>query len=95
MKLTEDQIEESLAASDGWKREESKWIVKKYRFRTFLDGINFVNLIAQASEQLNHHPFISIDYKMVTLRMTTWHDGGLTELDFTAAAAFDRAYVRE
>lgn len=95
MKLTEEQIEERLAASGGWKREDGKWIVKKYRFRTFLGGIDFVNLIAQASEQLNHHPFISIDYKMVTLRMTTWRDGGLTELDFTAAAAFDRAYALE
>ena len=95
MKLTEEQIEERLAASGGWKREDGKWIVKKYRFRTFLNAIDFVNLIAQSSEQLNHHPFISIDYKMVTLRMTTWYDGGLTELDFTAAAAFDRAYARE
>ncbi|MGM0883133.1 MAG: 4a-hydroxytetrahydrobiopterin dehydratase [Bacillota bacterium] len=95
MKLTEEQIEESLAASDGWKREDGKWIVKKYRFRTFLDGIEFVNRVAQASEKLNHHPFISIDYKMVTLRMTTWHDGGLTELDFIAAAEFDRAFMSD
>lgn len=95
MKLTEEQIEVRLAASGGWKREDGKWIVKKYRFRTFLNSIDFVNLLAEASEQLNHHPLISIDYKMVTLRMTTWHDGGLTELDFTAAAAFDRAYAHE
>lgn len=92
MKLTEDQIVESLNAAKGWKREDGKWIVKKYRFRSFLDAIAFVNLTAEASEGLNHHPFIAIDYKMVTLRMTSWHDGGLTELDFTAAAAFDHAY---
>lgn len=95
MKLTEVQIEESLSASDGWKREDGKWIVKKYRFRAFLDGIEFVNRVAQASEELNHHPFISIDYKMVTLRMTTWHDGGLTELDFKAAAEFDCAFMSD
>jgi 4a-hydroxytetrahydrobiopterin dehydratase len=95
MKLIEAEIEKRLAATEGWKREDGKWIVKKYRFLTFIGAIQFVNLIAEASERLNHHPFISIDYKMVTLRMTTWHDGGLTELDFTAAAAFDAAYVRE
>ncbi|CAM4087119.1 4a-hydroxytetrahydrobiopterin dehydratase [Paenibacillus alkaliterrae] len=95
MKLTEEQVEEKLAALDGWKREDGKWIVKKYRFRAFLDGIAFVNRVAEASEQLNHHPFIAIDYKMVTLRMTTWKDGGLTELDFKAAAQFDRVYKND
>ena len=93
MKLTEAEIEKSLAEIEGWKRVDGKWIVKKYRFPAFLEGIAFVNRVAQASEQLNHHPFISIDYKMITLRMTTWHDGGLTQLDFTAAAAFDHAYA--
>lgn len=93
MKLTEPEIEKSLAACEGWKREDGKWIIKKYRFKSFPSAIAFVNEVAQASERLNHHPFIAIDYKMVTLRMTTWHDGGLTELDFTAAAAFDLAYA--
>lgn len=94
MKLTSEQIEEKLVSSDGWKLEDTKWIVKKYRFRTFMDAVSFVNDVAEASERLNHHPFISIDYKMVTLRMTSWHAGGLTELDFTAAAAFDEGYAK-
>lgn len=92
MKLTEEQIEQRIAANEGWKREDGKWIVRKYRFRAFLSGVAFVNRVAEASERIKHHPFISIDYKMVTLRMTTWSDGGLTELDFSAAAEFDRLY---
>jgi 4a-hydroxytetrahydrobiopterin dehydratase len=93
MRLTETEIESSLAACEGWKREDGRWIIKKYRFPTFLKGVAFVNEIAEAAEQLNHHPFISIDYKMVTLRMTNWHSGGLTELDFKAAAAFDQIFA--
>jgi 4a-hydroxytetrahydrobiopterin dehydratase len=58
-----------------------------------MQAIGFVNAVAREAERLNHHPFISIDYKVVTLRMTSWHAGGLTELDFTAAAAFDAAYT--
>ena len=92
MKLSDEQIEKKLSACEGWKRTDGKWIVKKYRFRTFMNAIGFVNQVAEQSERLNHHPFISVDYKMVTLRLTTWHDGGLTELDFTAAAAFDHAF---
>lgn len=95
MKLSEAEIEQGLTKIEGWKREDGKWLVKKYRFPTFPEGITFVNEVAEASEQLNHHPFISIDYKMVTLRMTTWRDGGLTALDFKAAAAFDLAYTRD
>lgn len=67
---------------------------QKYQLPTFLKGITFVNEVAEAAEQLNHHPFISIDYKIVTLRITNWHIGGLTELDFKAAAAFDQAFAR-
>lgn len=95
MKLTEQEIVEKLAERAGWNREDGKWIVKKYRFRAFMDGIEFVNRVAEASESLKHHPFIAIDYKMVTLRMTTWVDGGLTKLDFEAAEAFDEAFKVE
>ena len=91
MRLSEEQIEAKLAAGGGWVREDGKWIVKKYRFRAFMDAIAFVNRVAEEAERLNHHPFISIDYKLVTLRLTSWHAGGLTELDFVAAEAFDRA----
>lgn len=93
MLLTEEQVESMMPGLDGWKREDGKWIVRKYRFRSFPEAIGFVNRVAEAAERLNHHPFISIDYKLVGLRMTSWHAGGLTALDFEAAAAFDRAFA--
>jgi 4a-hydroxytetrahydrobiopterin dehydratase len=93
-KLTEERIHELLtAAASEWTREDGKWIVRKYRFREFLQAVAFVNEVAQEAERLNHHPFIAIDYKLVTLRLTSWHAGGLTELDFTAAASFDAKFA--
>lgn len=92
MKLRNEEIEERLAASNGWRKEDEKWIVKKFRFSSYLDGIAFVNRVAEVAEHLNHHPFISIDYKLVTLRITSWHAGGLTALDFTSAEQFEAAY---
>ncbi|XEC92930.1 4a-hydroxytetrahydrobiopterin dehydratase [Paenibacillus tarimensis] len=94
MKLTEVEINDKLSSAEGWRLEEGKWIVKKYRFKAYLEGIGFVNRVAQAAERLNHHPFISIDYKLITLRLTSWSAGGLTGLDFTAAAEFDREYAQ-
>lgn len=92
MKLNEDQIKEKLVSFDGWAFENSKWIVKKYRFREFMQGIQFVNTVARIAEEQDHHPMISIDFKLVTLKLTSWHASGLTELDFTAAASYDQAH---
>ncbi|WP_248929174.1 4a-hydroxytetrahydrobiopterin dehydratase [Paenibacillus hamazuiensis] len=93
MKLTEEQLGERLAQAEGWSREDGKWIVKKYRFPAFMQGIAFVNEVARIAEELNHHPMIAIDYKMVTLRLTSWSEGGLTELDFQSAERYDAAYL--
>jgi 4a-hydroxytetrahydrobiopterin dehydratase len=91
-KLSEMQVVARLAGVVGWSLEDSKWIVKKYRFTQFLLGIAFVQEVGRIAElELDHHPMIAIDYKMVTLRLTSWHAGGLTELDFIAAERFDLA----
>ncbi|GHH97243.1 4a-hydroxytetrahydrobiopterin dehydratase [Neobacillus kokaensis] len=92
-RLTDDEITESVAGIDGWNLDE-KFIVKRYLFREFLKGIAFVNEIAQLSEEQQHHPFISIDYKLVTLRITSWSAGGLTDLDFDLAKKYDEIFEK-
>ncbi|MGJ7912360.1 4a-hydroxytetrahydrobiopterin dehydratase [Neobacillus sp. LXY-1] len=92
-RLSDEEIVSAVAQLPGWKLD-GKFIVKKYRFREFLKGVAFVNEIAQLSEEKNHHPFISIDYKLVTLRLTSWNAGGLTDLDVALAGDYDRIYVR-
>jgi len=93
MKLTEEQITDRLAQVSNWKRDDDKWISRRYRFPAFMLGIEFVQKVAEIAEAMNHHPMIAIDYRMVTLRLTSWHAGGLTEQDFQSVAAYDRAYV--
>jgi 4a-hydroxytetrahydrobiopterin dehydratase len=92
-KLSEAEILTAVAGLTGWKLD-GKFIVKKYRFREFLQGVAFVNVIAQLSEEKNHHPFISIDYKLVTLRLTSWNAGGLTDLDIALAKKYDLIYEK-
>ena len=60
----------------------------------YLKGIEFVIQVANLSEQANHHPFISIDYKMVTLRISSWNAKGLTALDFDLAKKYDEFYLQ-
>ncbi|MDD9270595.1 4a-hydroxytetrahydrobiopterin dehydratase [Paenibacillus sp. GCM10023248] len=93
MKLGQTEITERLERLSGWTTDDHKWMMRKYRFAAFMQGIDFVNRIAGIAEADNHHPMIAVDYKMVTLRLTSWHAGGLTELDFRSAAKYDEAYT--
>jgi 4a-hydroxytetrahydrobiopterin dehydratase len=93
-KLTESEIEEKLRSVPKWKLTDEKWIERKYRFLDYLNGIDFVQHVANLSENSNHHPFISIDYKVVTLRITSWNAKGLTALDFDLASKYDDLYLQ-
>ncbi|MGP4082089.1 4a-hydroxytetrahydrobiopterin dehydratase [Pseudalkalibacillus sp. R45] len=91
-RLTEEQVSEQLQKLEDWKLTDEKWITKKYRFKDYLDGIDFVSNIARQSEEIQHHPLISVDYKLVTVKLSSWQAKGLTELDFKLAADYDRIY---
>ncbi|MDZ5472670.1 4a-hydroxytetrahydrobiopterin dehydratase [Bacillus sp. 31A1R] len=91
-KLTDDQIASHLKNIVGWKISNEKWLEKKYRFGEYLKGVEFVQAIATLSEEVNHHPFIAIDYKLVTLKLTSWRANGLTELDFELVKRYDEIF---
>jgi len=93
-KLTIKDIQNHLSELSGWSLADEKWIERKYRFSEYLNGIEFVQSVADRSEEVNHHPFISIDYKVVTLRISSWRVRGLTLLDFELAKQFDELYLK-
>lgn len=91
-RLSEEAIENELNDLPEWKRLDEKWIERKYRFKNYLNGVRFVDQAAEYAENKKHHPFISIDYKMVKLKMSSWQAKGLTDLDFEMAKHFDDIY---
>ncbi|WP_342431426.1 4a-hydroxytetrahydrobiopterin dehydratase [Neobacillus sp. FSL H8-0543] len=93
-KLTPMEVQEKLPGIPNWKLTDEKWIERKYRFLDYLNGIEFVQQVANLSEKANHHPFISIDYKLVTLRISSWNAKGLTALDFVLAKKYDELYLQ-
>lgn len=93
-RLSQAEIERKLQENGKWRLTDEKWIIRKYRFRDYLQGIKFVSDIAEASERANHHPFISIDYKLITVKITSWNAKGLTELDFQMAETYDQTYEK-
>jgi 4a-hydroxytetrahydrobiopterin dehydratase len=87
--LSDDSIETWVAASD-WQREGSE-IVREWKFKDFAEAIAFVNRVADASEQANHHPDILLHgWNKVRLSLTNHAAGGLTDADFEMAEQFDR-----
>lgn len=87
--LTDEELAVAVNSLGGWSLDEGK-LTRKYLFPSFPDAIAFVNKVADIAERMNHHPFISIDYRRVTLKLTTWHSGGITRLDIESASAYDR-----
>ena len=71
-----------------WNEKDST-ITKTFEFSSYLDGIDFVNEVANLSEQENHHPDITIGYCKVTISLTTHDAGSLTEKDFKLAKLID------
>ncbi|ADM68002.1 4a-hydroxytetrahydrobiopterin dehydratase [Paenibacillus sp. SEL3] len=94
MPFTQEEIEAHLEKLEGWELEEGRWIVRKYNFSSFMKGIAFVDEVAAISEAFNHHPFITIDYKTVTLRLTSWDDGGIMAVDIKEAQQYNEAFEK-
>jgi len=86
--LSEEQIREGLKQLPGWDRAGGQ-IRKTYPFASFAEGMAFANRVAEAADALDHHPDVLIQYRQVTLTLTSHDAGGLTERDFRLARRID------
>jgi len=86
--LKENEIAEKLKSAPGWKRQGNE-ISRAYLFSGFIAAMAFVNHVADLAESMDHHPDIRIQYKKVTLTLSTHSAGGLTALDFALAEKID------
>ena len=56
---------------------------------TYVAGIDFVNKVAEAAEENNHHPDIHINYKRISIKYWTHTSGGVTLADVQMAQKID------
>ena len=85
-----EEVARYLGIVEGWQLEDKPEITKNYRFKDFLEALNFVNAVGAVAEQEGHHPDISLHgYKNVTISLSTHAIGGLSENDFIVAAKID------
>ncbi len=69
-----------MSSPDGWNEVDGA-LEREFSFDSFPEAIAFVNAVARISERENHHPWIGIDYRRVTLRWVTHSAGGITDRD--------------
>ncbi len=88
--LGQDTILKLITELDsGWKLNELGRLFKQYKFNNFVESINFVNKVAEASEREGHHPNIAIMWDICRIEIWTHKINGLTENDFILAAKID------
>lgn len=92
-KLDQEQITERLKTLPGWEQKDNA-ITKRYKFKEFMDGIHFINQIAEVAERMDHHPDIAINYTRITFTLSTHDQGGITEKDFKLAHEIEVAFQK-
>ena len=90
--LSTTQIKEfKKQLTQHWQVIAAKKIRYQFKLDSFASAIKFVNKIAKVAEKEDHHPDITINYKKVTIELTTHAIDGLSENDFIMAAKIEKA----
>lgn len=82
--LTDNEVKASLGKLRGW-QQNGQAIQRIFEFPDFRAAMQFVNKVADAAEQVNHHPDIDIRYNKVTMALVSHDSGGVTERDVRMA----------
>ena len=87
-KLSTDAVDDGLSGT-AWTREGDE-IRRDLKFSDFAAALAYVNRVAAAAEEANHHPDILIHgWNNVRLTLSTHSVGGLTQADLDMARTLD------
>jgi 4a-hydroxytetrahydrobiopterin dehydratase len=86
--LSAEEIGAALVNAPEW-RQAGTEIYRSYTLPSFPAAVMFAAAVGHLAERAGHHPDILIQYKKVTLKLSTHSAGGLTEKDFNLAREVD------
>lgn len=84
--MTAEQVEQALAGLPGWRRD-GDWLRCSYRFPAFAAAVAWTQQVAEAADELDHHPEWTVRYRVVDVATSTHDTGGLTQRDLDLARA--------
>ena len=76
--LSDKDINSELGKLNDWSYDGVK-IFKEIRFKTYMDSIDMINLIAKEAERVNHHPDMKVGYCKIVVDFTSHDLGGVTK----------------
>ena len=82
--LTSEEVAQGLEGLESWKIVERE-LIKVFRFGDYLEGFEFAGRCGKIAEEMNHHPDLLVQWRKVTVSISTHSAGGLTALDFEFA----------
>ena len=92
--LNASEIEEALKPHKNWKLQGGK-LVREWKFKDFVEAMEFVNHVATLAESVGHHPDIDIRYSQVLLGLVSHDAGGVTNRDISMAAQVDKKFPQK
>jgi len=90
--LSIPEIRKRLPELHGWTLSRGA-LRCEFKFESFAKALQFVARVGAMAEEADHHPDIDIRYSVVRLALSTHDASGITEKDFSLAAAIDRKSV--
>jgi len=91
--LTDDEINILYPQVPEWQVKEvegMKRLERVFRFKNFVQALEFTNKVGAMAEEEDHHPLIITEYGRVTIAWWTHKIGGLHKNDFIMAAKTDQ-----
>ncbi len=82
--LTQNEIDDALTKLDGWSQSGND-ISRTFVLPRFPAALVFACTVGHLAERADHHPDILIQYRKVTLTLSTHSAGGLTQKDIDLA----------
>ena len=86
--LDTDALQNALSGLDGW-HDDGTAIRRSVELLSFMAAVGVVDRVAEAAEELDHHPDIDIRWRTLTFACATHSAGGVTGRDITLAGRID------
>jgi 4a-hydroxytetrahydrobiopterin dehydratase len=91
--LTPEEIDRQLADLPSW-TSDGDALRRTTKAPDFMTAIRLVTSVAEAAEELNHHPDIDIRWRTVRFRCHTYVSKGVTRYDTELAHRIEDAIAR-
>lgn len=94
--VTDTELADALAKLSEWsviEKDGVKQLTRSYKFKNFLNALEFTNAIGAVAEEFNHHPALLTEWGKVTVNWWTHKINGLHENDLIMAAKCEKLFI--